>query len=223
MSEIRSREGLSIRVDVDAPREARALVVIVHGFKGFKDWGFYPWVGEYLCDAGFAVARFTMSNDTYTTQIHDVLDVVDHVQSRFRGLPLFLLGHSRGGGVALLASREIEDLAGVVTWSAIAHADRWDQDAPTAAIADYEANHDRLNILDAAERLRVPLLAVHGAKDQTVPLEESRAIFARATDSSLLIIEAASHTFNAIHPLVHVPRELEYAAAVSAHFVGVYS
>jgi pimeloyl-ACP methyl ester carboxylesterase len=164
-----------------------------------------------------------MSNDTYTTQIHDVLDVVDHVQSRFRGLPLFLLGHSRGGGVALLASREIEDLAGVVTWSAIAHADRWDQDAPAAAIADYEANHDRLNILDAAERLRVPLLAVHGAKDQTVPLDESRAIFARATDSSLLIIEAASHTFNAIHPLVHVPRELEYAAAVSAHFVGVYS
>ncbi|HEV8659888.1 MAG TPA: hypothetical protein VGS96_14875, partial [Thermoanaerobaculia bacterium] len=88
---------------------------------------------------------------------------------------------------------------------------------------DYEAHRDRLNVLEAAARLRVPLLAVHGARDQTVPLDESRQIIARATDSSLLVIEAASHTFNAIHPLVHIPRELEYAAAVSAHFVGAYS
>ncbi|HEV8657219.1 MAG TPA: alpha/beta hydrolase [Thermoanaerobaculia bacterium] len=223
MSEIRSRQGLPIHIDVDARREARALVVVVHGFKGFKDWGFFPWIGEYLCDAGFAVLRFNMSGIAYTTQIHDVLDVVDHAQSRFRGLPLFLLGHSLGGGVALLASREIEDLAGVVIWSAISHVDRWDDETPATVRDDYEAHRDRLNVLEAAARLRVPLLAVHGARDQTVPLDESRQIIARATDSSLLVIEAASHTFNAIHPLVHIPRELEYAAAVSAHFVGAYA
>jgi pimeloyl-ACP methyl ester carboxylesterase len=223
MSEIRSREGLAIHVDIDAPREARALVVLAHGHDASKDWGFFPWLGDYFCDAGFAVVRFTMSNDTYTSQIHDLLDVADHAQSRLRGLALFLLGHSLGGGVALLASREIEDLAGVVTWSAIARADRWDESERSATRDDYEAHRDRMNILDAAARLRVPLLAVHGGRDETIPADESRQIVARASDSSLLVIAAASHTFNSIHPLVHVPRELEYAAAVSAHFVGVYS
>ncbi|HSP16742.1 MAG TPA: alpha/beta fold hydrolase [Thermoanaerobaculia bacterium] len=264
MFELTSREGLSIRGAIDAPREARALAVIVHGFKGFKDWGFFPWVAESLCDEGIAVARFNMSRsgigenpdtfdrldlfagDTYTTQIHDLMDVVHYVHAEFRGLPLFLLGHSRGGGIALLAAREIDDLVGVVTWSSIARADRWDKATKkkwraegtlqvensrtkqlmpmsTAILDDYEKHASRLDILDSAARLSVPLLSVHGGRDESVPLVESREIAARAPDSSLLVIEAASHTYNAIHPLVHVPRELEYAAAVTAHFINAYA
>jgi pimeloyl-ACP methyl ester carboxylesterase len=232
MFEISSREGLPIRGDIDAPPKARAAVVIVHGFRGFKDWGFFPWLSDYFCASGAVAVRFNMSrngigegNDTYTIQIHDLLDVVAYTQSRFRGLPLFVLGHSRGAGVALLAAREIEDLAGVITWSAISRADRWeDLDASsTAILADFEANRQRLDILDAASALRAPLLAIHGARDSSVPSEESRAIVSRAPDASLLIIEGASHTYNAIHPLVHVPRELEFAALLSAHFVAAYS
>jgi alpha-beta hydrolase superfamily lysophospholipase len=264
MFELKSREGLPIRGDIAAPRHARALVVVVHGFKGFKDWGFFPWVAEFLCDHGLAMVRFNMSRngigenpdtfdrldlfagDTYTTQIHDLVDVVRHAQSRFRGLPLFLLGHSRGGGVSLLAARELEDLRGIVTWSSISHIDRWDDETKrkwrargtlevlntrtkqvmpmsTAILDDYEKHASRLDILDSAARLAVPLLSVHGGRDESVPVEESREIVARARDSSLLIIEAASHTYNAIHPLVHVPRELEYAATASAHFVSAYA
>ena len=69
----------------------------------------------------------------------------------------------------------------------------------------------------------MPLLAIHGARDSSVPAEESRAIVSRTRDASLLIIEGATHTYNAIHPLVHVPRALEFAGAVSAHFVAAYS
>ncbi|HEX7421669.1 MAG TPA: alpha/beta hydrolase [Thermoanaerobaculia bacterium] len=243
MFEISSREGLPIRGDIDAPPQARAAVVIIHGFGAFKDWGFFPWLSEYLCASGAVAARFNMSrsgigdvndrfdrldlfrDDTYTIQIHDLLDVVAYTQSRFRGVPLFLLGHSRGGGIALLAAREIEDLAGVVTWSGISRADRWDDVdvTATAVLADFEANRQRLDILDSASQLRVPLLAIHGASDKSVPADDSRAIVAKATDSSLLTIEGASHTFNAIHPLVHVPRALELAAVVSSHFIAAYS
>lgn len=264
MFEFSSREGLPIRGDIGAPKNARAIVVLVHGFKGFKDWGFFPWLAELLCDSRFAVVRFNMSRsgigespdtfdrldlfagDTYSTQVHDLVDVVRYAEDRFRELPVFLVGHSRGGGIALLAAREIGELRGVVTWSAIARADRWDaatkrkwradgvldvinsrtnqlMPMSTAILDDYEAHEKRLDILDSAARLRVPLLVIHGGRDESVPAEESRLIASRVTDASLLVIDAASHTYNAIHPLVHVPRELQCAATVTAHFISVYA
>src|SRR5712672_2386533 len=95
---ILSDEGLPISGDLDAPPEAKALVVIVHGFKGFKDWGFFPWLAETLCNHRFAVCRFNMSrsgidenpetfdrldlfaDDTYSGQIADLQKVVRYAQ-----------------------------------------------------------------------------------------------------------------------------------------------
>jgi pimeloyl-ACP methyl ester carboxylesterase len=65
----------------------------------------------------------------------------------------------------------------------------------------------------------VPLLVIHGARDESVSVNEGRLLAERAPDSSLVVIERAGHTMNAIHPLVHVPFELVLAAEISAHFV----
>ena len=260
--EIPSHEGLPIRGDVSAPPEARALVVIAHGFKGFKDWGFFPWLAEHLCRR-FVVCRFNMSRsgigenpesfdrldlfagDTYSTQVTDLAVVTRYMQATFRDLPTFLLGHSRGGGVALLAAQEIEGLSGVVTWSAIARADRWDDETKRkwradgfldvlnartgqvmrmspSILDDYETNRERLDILRATAALRVPLLVVHGSRDESVPVEEAELIASKASDVSLVKIRKASHTYNAIHPLVHVPVELSLAAEVTARFIAAY-
>jgi pimeloyl-ACP methyl ester carboxylesterase len=83
---------------------------------------------------------------------------------------------------------------------------------------DYHANRERLDIVRATAQLQVPLLVVHGARDESVPLSSGRLLASRGTDASLLVIGGASHTFNAIHPLVHVPFELVLAAEASAHF-----
>src|SRR5881275_162652 len=123
-----SREGLAITGDFEVPSGARALAVIVHGFKGFKDWGFFPWLADALCRDRAAVCRFNMSrsgigenpdtferldlfaDDTYSAQIDDLLDVVRWCQQQVE-LPTFLVGHSRGGGVALLAAPEVPRLS----------------------------------------------------------------------------------------------------------------
>ncbi|MBK5259610.1 MAG: alpha/beta hydrolase [Thermoanaerobaculia bacterium] len=261
---INSREGLPIRGDFDVPRDPRALVVIVHGFKGFKDWGFFPWLADYLCGQQFVACRFNMSRngigeepesftrldlfagDTYSGQVRDLADVVALARASFPALPLFLVGHSRGGGVALIASQEIGDLRGVVTWSAISHADRWDEatkrswrdrgyvdvlnartgqtmQMSTAILDDYETHSSRLDILGAAARLAAPLLVVHGGSDESVPAEEAHQIVSSNGEGCLLTIDSATHTYNAIHPLVHVPKELEYAAAVTASFIAAWS
>jgi uncharacterized protein len=260
---IPSSEGLPIRGNFDAHENPRALVVIAHGFKGFKDWGFFPWLAEYLCNHRYAVCRFNMSrsgigenpesfdrldlfeDDTYSTQISDLVSATAHAHKRFGEIPTFLLGHSRGGGIALLAADLIPHLHGVITWSAIGRADRWDEAAKkkwrddgftevvnqrtgqvmrmsTAMLDDYEANRDQLDIGEAVRRLRVPLLVVHGGRDESVPVAEAHGLADASPDTSKLIIASAGHTYNAIHPLVHVPPQLICAAEVSAHFVGAH-
>lgn len=260
---ILSDEGLPIRGDLDVPAGAKALVVIVHGFKGFKDWGFFPWLYDTLCAQRFAVCRFNMSrsgigenpetferldlfaDDTYSGQVADLRKVVAYAQER-ADVPTFLAGHSRGGGVALLAAPHVANLCGVVTWSAIARTDRWDDGTKqrwrrdgfidvenartkqmmrmsTRMLDDVEANRDALDIAGAATRIEQPILVIHGARDESVPLSESAEIETAAVDASRVVIANAGHTYNAIHPLVHVPPPLTMAAAVTARFIGVYA
>jgi pimeloyl-ACP methyl ester carboxylesterase len=257
---IPSAEGLPIRGNLDAHESPRALVVIVHGFKGFKDWGFFPWLAQQLVRHRLAVCRFNMSRsgigenpetfdrldlfegDTYSIELADLRAAVAHGQREFPSLPTFLLGHSRGGGVALLGAEDVPNLRGVVAWSPIAQAGRWDEATrkqwreqgyleavnartkqvmrtSTACLEDVELHRQRLDILAAAARLRAPLLVVHGRRDESVPCDEGRQIAARAADASLLLIDRAGHTFNAIHPLIHVPFELHLAAELSAYFI----
>jgi alpha-beta hydrolase superfamily lysophospholipase len=260
---LRSDEGLPIRGEFDAAERPRALVVIVHGFKGFKDWGFFPWTAQRLMQHRLAVCRFNMSrsgigddpesfgrldlfeHDTYSTQLRDLAVVIRHAQQELPGLPTFLVGHSRGGGIALLGAQDVPNLRGVVTWAPISRVDRWDdatkrtwrergvlevENARTKQVMrmspvmldDFEAHAERLDILAAASRLEVPLLVVHGARDESVPVEEGHRIAAQARESSIAVIARATHTFNAIHPLVHVPFELLTAAELTAHFINAY-
>ena len=93
----------------------------------------------------------------------------------------------------------------------------------TAILDDYEAQPEKFDVVAAAGRLRVPLMVIHGGRDESVPVEEAHTIAAAAPEASKLIVSNASHTYNAIHPLVHVPHELTYAAAVSASFVSAYA
>ncbi len=261
---IRSEEGLPIRGDIEAADDPRALVVLVHGFKGFKDWGFFPWTAQRLMQHRLAVCRFNMSrsgigedtetfdrldlfeHDTYSTQLRDLAAVVRHAQREFPSLPTFLLGHSRGGGVALLGARDVPNLRGAIVWAPISRVDRWDdatkrdwrrrgvlevENARTKQIMrmspvildDYDANAARLDVLAATDRLDVPLLVLHGGRDESVPVDEGRLIASRASESSLIVLHRASHTFNAIHPLVHVPFELLTAAELSAHFINAHA
>lgn len=256
---IDSAENLPIRGDFHVPEDPRALVILVHGFKGFKDWGFFPWLAERLMTHRLAICRFNMSrcgvgeepesfdrldlfeHDTYSIELEDLRRVVAHAQQQFPGLPTILLGHSRGGGIVLLGAQDVPDLAGVIAWSPIARCDNW-EDATLRdwnergvtevvnqrtkqvmrisrdVLDDFEKNRERLDIVRAAQQLSVPLLVIHGTRDDSVPVESGRLLAASASDASFLEIAKASHTFNAIHPLIHVPFELIVAAETSAHF-----
>ncbi|MBI2213977.1 MAG: alpha/beta fold hydrolase [Acidobacteria bacterium] len=260
--EISSDEGLPIRGVIEIPTNPLALVVTIHGFKGFKDWGFFPWTSESFAEAQIASCRFDMSrcgitegsetfdrldlfaDDTYSVELADLERVIAHVRSvdDLSALPLFLFGHSRGGAIAILGARTIDRVDGVITWSSIATLRRWDDATiarwrrdgfldvenlrtkqtmrmSTRLLDDLDANRERLDLEKALGGLALPMLVLHGASDESVPVEEATEIHDAADNASMVVIESATHTYGAIHPLVTVPRELRLAMAITRQFI----
>ncbi|MDF1839618.1 MAG: prolyl oligopeptidase family serine peptidase, partial [Planctomycetota bacterium] len=184
-------------------------------------------VGEDLVDFSDLAA---FEKDTYSRQLEDVERVRDSILAGDLG-PLdpdrgVLMGHSRGGGVAILHAAEFA-YQGLVTWAAIDDVIRFDEsttqawreagylDIPntrtgqtmrlgTDVIHDVEQNLERLNILEAAKRVEMPSLAIHGAMDEAVSMACSERIAKAIPDCEIQIIEGTGHTFGAAHPLVEV-------------------
>jgi len=124
-------------------------IIICHGFKGFKDWGFFPVLAERLADDGYVSITFNFSRNgigadpnnfteleqfaknTYSHELSDLKNVVDAIASGEIGKNIInpekigLLGHSRGGGIALLYTAGDERIQCVTTWSAIARIERY--------------------------------------------------------------------------------------------------
>ncbi len=110
--------------DVD---HARGVILLVHGFMGYKDYGLFPFVAEQFANAGIIAHRFNLTTSGITNNFHtferpdlfelgtwnnnvaDIDAVIDAVHSgaiEGAGRPLLLMGHSRGGtGVLLTAGR----------------------------------------------------------------------------------------------------------------------
>lgn len=123
-------------------------IIFVHGFKGFKDWGFVPYLSEYFSNKGYFVITFNFSHNgvgvgsldfneldkfaenTYSMEINELQDVIKAYRNGFFGKvnnenKIGLLGHSRGGGVSLITSSLNKNLSSIVTWSSISRFDRW--------------------------------------------------------------------------------------------------
>lgn len=224
----------------------RPAVIVVHGYKGFKDWGMFPPFTDRLARAGVTAVSFNLSGsgidasgesvlperfarDTYSAELHDLGVVTTALLGGRLGVvppsSLGLVGHSRGGGIAILHAARDGLVRVLVTWAAIGTVERWDvattrawrangtldvvnartgQVIPvrTDILDDIDQNAAALDIRAAAKRIDVPWLIVHGSADESVPVEEAeRLAEASGRESTrLLVVPAAGHTFGAAHP-----------------------
>jgi pimeloyl-ACP methyl ester carboxylesterase len=202
----------------------RPAVVICHGFKGFMEWGFFPYLATLLAERGFAAVRFNVSGsgmrpgedrvadpeafraDTHSRELAEVLAVLDVVAAgeapfeRADPRRIGLFGHSRGGANAILAAAQRrERVRALVTWAAIADVDRYSAEQKAAWRRDGEL--PVVNARTGPARPTAPWLIVHGEDDESVPAAEGRRLAERAGGSSeLLLIPGANHTFGARHP-----------------------
>ncbi|MEO1020926.1 MAG: alpha/beta fold hydrolase [Bacteroidota bacterium] len=153
-----------IRYELYAPVSGTSVsvpvVLFLHGFKGFKDWGTFPDICEELCYAGFAVVAFNFSTSgigdrrfefdrldlfEQNTLSQDLDDVGSIIQALQKGVisdhhthlntdMIGIVGHSRGAQTALVAGAEYETIQTVVSWNAVAnYLERW----PETMVSDW--------------------------------------------------------------------------------------
>jgi dienelactone hydrolase len=257
-----------IRGKLDLPTQSgRVLrdlphVILIHGFKGFMDWGFFPDMAARVTSCGIAAVRFNVSGsgigeelesftdleafarNTVSRELEDLETVRTWIRNGGAGAVAperaVLVGHSRGGGIALIHAAESQDCRAVVTWAAVATFDRFDDatkdlwrragflpihNARTgqemklnaSALDDLERNRSRLDLPAACRKVEVPVLLVHGTDDETVPVGESLRLHAALAGSRarLLTVHGASHTFGVRHPMNASTEAWEEVAAAT--------
>ncbi|BDD07826.1 hypothetical protein FUAX_02580 [Fulvitalea axinellae] len=139
-----SKSGKDILMDVRGP-EVRVdcpVIVFVHGFKGYKDWGAFNLVADFFAEKGFVFVKFNLAwngttpedpteftdldsfgNNNISKELLDIDTVLDYVHGgKIDGVDtenITLMGHSRGGGDVILKTAEDNRVSRAITWATI--------------------------------------------------------------------------------------------------------
>jgi pimeloyl-ACP methyl ester carboxylesterase len=219
------------------------IVVFVHGFKGFKDWGTHNLVAKYFAEHNINFVKFNFSHsgvkpeepndvtdmelfadNTPTKELFDLDVVIKHLKTNFPNADISLIGHSRGGGIAILYVNTHPEIKNLITWAAIdSFRSLWKKEQEESwkttgkievfnartkeymplnfiLLTDIEQNEEKLNILKAAKNISIPWLIIHGNEDINVNLEVAKHFNQINTTSIFVEIEHANHVFGANHP-----------------------
>ncbi|WP_299519207.1 prolyl oligopeptidase family serine peptidase [Winogradskyella sp.] len=226
------------------------IIIFCHGYKGFKDWGAWNLMSKSIADSGICFVKFNFShnggtmenpidfpdleafgNNNYTKELNDLGDIIDWTEETFKNHPnvdtnhISLIGHSRGGGIAILKAAEDSRISNLTTLASvcdfgkrtatIGDIETWKKDGVKYILngrtkqqmphyyqfyKDFKANEERLNIETAEKRIKIPHLIIHGDSDTSVTIDEAYALHQWNPNSELKIIRDADHVFNVKHP-----------------------
>jgi dienelactone hydrolase len=140
--------GLPMLTDIFYKPEAgqKPVIIYLHGFSGFKDWGNFDLVARQFAEAGFVFIKFNLShggstaaapedfadleaygNNNYSKELDDLQTIIDwaidHANPHAAHMDanrLGLLAHSRGGGITIIKTAEEKKVRALVTWASVA-------------------------------------------------------------------------------------------------------
>ncbi len=240
---------LSCTLYSEASFGEQPLLIYAHGFKGFKDWAFVPHAGKTFAQQGFSFLCFNFSHNgigpdmesfseeekfeqnSVSLEIEELQEVIkkschsDFFGGKAHG-GLGLIGHSRGGGVAIVAASRQPEVQAIATWAGLSSFDRysktqlqeWEEKGYQEVINSRTGQTLRmgkpmlydiknrtkrdLHILHAVRNLKRPYLILHGQEDETVPPYEAEqlGIFGDNSLTEMRMIPSTGHTFDIRHP-----------------------
>lgn len=122
----------------------KPVVILCHGYMGFKDWGAWGLAGQEFAENNFFFVKFNFShnggtieqpidfpdlnsfaNNNYTLELEDIDRVIKHLEDSetySQDLDIkniSLIGHSRGAGTVLIKTSEDIRIKKVITWAGV--------------------------------------------------------------------------------------------------------
>ena len=233
--------------------QKKPLIIFVHGFKGFKDWGHFNLVADEFAINGFAFLKFNFShngttinspvelidseafgNNNLVKELYDLNSVIDFIKSNYQVINhleidvnnIYLIGHSRGGGISILNSatdnriKKLITLASVSQFGNFLNKDKYEEWKEKGVISIINTrtkqelpmywqymealknNYEKLNILERIKEISIPYLCIHGDNDEAVDYKNAERLKFINNSIELLKIKNANHTFGAIHPWI---------------------
>lgn len=130
-------------------KEKLPLIIFVHGYKGYKDWGAWELMGEKFAKAGFYFVKVNFSHNgttvedplnfadleafaqnNYSKELADLEIVINHFknQKEVDSNNITLLGHSRGGGISVIKAAEDHQITNIITLASVSTLNRFPKD-----------------------------------------------------------------------------------------------
>lgn len=234
--------------DISTPEEWNNKVIIfIHGYMGYKDWGCWNFVSDFFTKNNYAFLKYNISHNggtlsqpvdfndlesfaknNYMKEIQDFEAIVRVVDSEFTSNPeIYVIGHSRGGGIALLHS-DFGRIEKIASWAGISNIsdrfpkgdmlDQWKKDGVYfrengrtkqkmphnySQYENFLRYKDRLNIENYCKNSTKPTLIIHGENDQSVLIKEGETI-AEWLQTDLVRIPNTEHTFGTKQPYIQL-------------------
>lgn len=124
-------------------------IIFAHGFKGFKDWGGFPYMLEKLAETGYIAVSFNFSHNgvaadkpmdftrldlfaqnTHSKELSDLHTIIDYIYSNAENYNIdknriALIGHSRGGAAVIIGASEDERIKALITLASVGDVNRY--------------------------------------------------------------------------------------------------
>lgn len=262
---------LDITFQVNKNKEIKnPILIFCHGFKGFKDWGTFNLVAKKFAQYHYNFIKFNFSHNgtsaddfsdlhdkeafghnNFEIELDDLGSVIDWImddnnplKSHFNTDEIYVIGHSRGGGIALLKTIEDSRIKKVTCWATVNDLEKfmhlnspdqwretgisWVKNARTGIdfpmyfqfYENYYANQDRFNLKKNLMKLDKPLLLLHGNQDKSVSFTDSKWIYEHVMHAIFIQVENGDHTFGGKHPWLNetLPEDLNFAIEETIEF-----
>ncbi len=243
----------------------KPIVIFSHGYKGYKDWGAWNLVAKTFAENDLFFVKFNFShnggtvdqpidfpdleafgNNNFCIELDDLDAVISYIindktiENEINTKNISLIGHSRGGGIALLKAAEDKRITKVISWAGISDIEsrfpkgeelaywkknkiayitnaRTKQQMPHkySFYENFMANKKRLHIKSAVEKLTIPQLIVHGTADTVVLPKEAKNMHQWHPKNILFMVKNMNHALGSSQPYTKTEMPLHLQKVVS--------
>lgn len=122
----------------------KPIVILCHGYKGFKDWGCWDLVANEFVKNDYFFVKFNFSHNggtlknpidfpdleafsqnNFSIELNDLEDVIEWISTNNNFIDeidcsdITLIGHSRGGGIVTIKASENKKITRVISWNGV--------------------------------------------------------------------------------------------------------